>query len=44
MGHFVAHVLSATQFLGIDTDLFQEELYSTQEVTQGLVVDDFLDT
>lgn len=44
MGHFVAHVLSAPQFLGVDTNLLQEKLYSTQEVTQGLVVDNFLET
>lgn len=42
MGHFVGHVLPASQTFGVDTDLGQEEVNSTQEVSQSLVVDDTL--
>lgn len=42
MSHLVRHVLPASQSLGVDSDLGQEQVDSSQEVPQGLVVDDTL--
>lgn len=42
MGHFVSHVLPASQPSRVYTDLGQEQLSSTEEVTKSLVVDDTL--
>jgi len=42
VSHLVGHVLSASQSCGVDTNLGEEELSSSKEVTEGLVVDDLL--
>lgn len=42
MGHLVGHVLSTPETFGVDTDLCQEEVSPSQEVSEGLVVDDSL--
>jgi hypothetical protein len=42
VGHFVGHVLSASQSRRVNTDLGKEELGSGKEVTESLVVDDLL--
>ena len=39
MSHLVGHVLPAPEPLWVDTDLGQEEVCSSQEVTESLVVD-----
>ena len=42
MSHLVGHVLPAPQPLWVDTDLDQEELSSSKEITKSLVVDNTL--
>lgn len=39
MGHLVGHVLSESESLGVDTNLDQEQVDSSNEVTESLVVD-----
>lgn len=42
MSHFVSHVLPAPQPSRVYTNLGQEQLSSTEEVTKGLIIDDTL--
>ena len=42
VGHLVSHVLPAAHLLGVDTNLFEEELDTAEEVAKSLVVDNLL--
>lgn len=40
MGHLVGHVLSESESVGVDTNLDQEQVDSSKEVTQSLVINE----